>query len=367
VAQWIEHVATDHGVGGSNPSKPVLKNASDLFKVRRILFGATFRPGDRPLIPHSPWVQNFCGWMLMVINFLPPAVAQLTEADSIALAQAIAMAPIETPLSPAAIATSYVRQGTGGIPILLLHGFDSSVLEFRRLLPLLAQQQETWAVDLLGFGFTERRPDLPFNPTAIKTHLHAVWQTLIQRPVILVGASMGGAAAIDFALTYPEAVAQLVLIDSAGYAAGRPMGKFLVPPLGYLATTFLRQPRVRERVSRTAYCDPRFVTADAELCAALHLQSPNWSPALIAFTQSGGYTFLGPQRICQITQPTLILWGDRDRILGTADAEKFQAAIAGSTLIWVPDCGHVPHLEKPEITAQSIQEFRPAFPCHGCN
>ncbi len=293
----------------------------------------------------------------MVANFLPSAVAQLTEPTSIALAKAIAVAPIETSLSPTAIATSYVRQGSGGPPILLLHGFDSSVFEFRRLLPRLALHQETWAVDLLGFGFTERRRDLPFTPAAIKTHLHALWQTLIRQPVVLVGASMGGAAAIDFALTYPEAVAQLVLIDSAGYAAGPPMGKFLVPPLGYLATTFLSQPKVRERVSRQAYCDPGFVTADAECCAALHLQSPNWSPALIAFTQSGGYTFLGPQCIRQIVQPTLILWGDRDRILGTADAEKFQAAIADSTLVWIPDCGHVPHLEKPELTAQSIQTF----------
>jgi pimeloyl-ACP methyl ester carboxylesterase len=311
--------------------------------------------GARPL-PISPGARSFAV-RFMVANFLPAAVAQLTESTSIALAEAIAVEPIQTSLSSTAIATSYVRQGSGEPPILLLHGFDSSVFEFRRLLPLLAREQETWAVDLLGFGFTERRRELSFSPTAIKTHLHAVWQTLIQKPVVLVGASMGGAAAIDFALSYPEAVAQLVLIDSAGYAAGPPMGKFLVPPLGYLATTFLSRPKVRERVSRQAYCDPAFVTADAECCAALHLQSPNWSPALIAFTQSGGYTFLGPQRICQIAQPTLILWGDRDRILGTADAEKFEAAISNSSLVWIPGCGHVPHLEKPELTAQSIQEF----------
>jgi pimeloyl-ACP methyl ester carboxylesterase len=297
----------------------------------------------------------------MVAHFLPPAVSQLTEPTSVALAQAITQAEIVTPLQTAAIATSYVRQGSGSTPILLLHGFDSSVFEFRRLLPDLALHQETWAVDLLGFGFTERPPGLSFAPAAIKIHLHAVWQTLIQRPVILVGASMGGAAAMDFALTYPEAVAQLVLLDSAGYAAGPAMGRFLIPPLGYLATTFLRQPKVRQQVSRQAYYDSRFVTADAELCAALHLQSSQWSRALIAFTQSGGYTNLGPQRIRQITQPTLILWGDHDRILGTADAENIQQAIAHSTLIWIPHCGHVPHLEAPKITAQHIRDFQDNF------
>jgi pimeloyl-ACP methyl ester carboxylesterase len=292
----------------------------------------------------------------MFANFLPPQVAQLTEVTSIALAQQITAQAIATPLSADPIQTAYVHQGLGGIPILLLHGFDSSVLEFRRLLPLLAQSQAAWAVDLLGFGFTDRPIGVPFTPDAIKTHLYSVWKTLIGQPVILVGASMGGAAAIDFTLTHPEAVAKLVLIDSAGFAAGPAIGRFLIPPLGYLATEFLRQPKVRQQVSLNAYCDRSFVTLDATLCAALHLTHPRWSQALIAFTQSGGYNFLS-DKIANIDRSTLILWGDRDKILGTADAERFKEAIADSQLIWMENCGHVPHLEQPQLTAQHILEF----------
>lgn len=293
----------------------------------------------------------------MFANFLPTEVSQLTEVTSIALARQITRQAIATPLSPNPIATAYVHQGSGTPPIVLLHGFDSSVFEFRRLLPLLAHQRETWAIDLLGFGFTDRPVDVPFTPDAIKSHLYHVWETLIGQPVVLVGASMGGAAAIDFTLTHPKAVAQLVLIDSAGFASGSNLGRFLVPPLGYLATQFLRQPWVRQQVSLKAYYDRGFVTADAELCAALHLQHPRWSRALIAFTQSGGYQFWG-DKVAQIEQPTLILWGDRDEILGTADAEKFEQAIPNSQLIWLKNCGHVPHLEQPEITAQHILESR---------
>ena len=211
-------------------------------------------------------------------------------------------------------------------------------------------------MDLLGFGFSDRPLNTSFTPEAIKTHLFYFWKALIGRPVILVGASMGGAAAIDFALTHPEAVAKLVLLDSAGFAAGPAIGKFLIPPLGFLATEFLRQPKVRQQVSLKAYCDPSFVTADAELCAALHLKLPRWNAALIAFTKSGGYNFLS-DKISQISQPTLILWGDSDRILGTKDATRFEGAIAASQLIWIENCGHVPHLEKPQLTAQHILEF----------
>ncbi len=292
----------------------------------------------------------------MFPDFLPSTTTQLTEAASIALAKGIQRQLISTPLGDEAIATTYVQQGIGHPPILLLHGFDSSVLEFRRLQPLLANHCSTWAVDLLGFGFTDRPRNIPFTPEAIKTHLYHTWKTLIGEPVILVGASMGGAVAIDFALTYPQAVHHLVLIGSAGFAKGPDIGKFMIPPLGYLATEFLRRPGVRRNVSLQAYYDPNFVTPDAELCAALHLHHPRWNQTLIAFTKSGGYNFLA-NKIFQIKHPTLILWGDNDRILGTTDAKKFQRAIANSHLIWISQCGHVPHLEQPQTTAEVMLKF----------
>ena len=293
----------------------------------------------------------------MSISFLPSEITQLTESTSIALAKSIEQVPITTPINPQPIATTYVRQGNGGTPILLLHGFDSSVFEFRRLLPRLARENETWAVDLLGFGFTERLAGIPFSPSAIKTHLYYFWKTLIDRPVILVGASMGGAAAIDFTLTYPQSVEKLVLIDTAGYTAPPNIGKFMFPPVGYLATAFLSNPKIRQRISINAYYDKSFASLDAQLCAALHLKSQAWHQALIAFTKSGGYSSFG-DKLSQIKQSTLILWGEFDRILGINDAYKFKEAIAHSQLIWLKNCGHVPHLEQPQMSAKHILEFR---------
>ncbi|WP_338038210.1 alpha/beta hydrolase [Neosynechococcus sphagnicola] len=308
---------------------------------------------------HGSFLRSFAS---MPDSMAPLFSDQLTEPTSMALLAQIQWQPILTTLSTAAppitIATTYVHTlaNPHHPPLLLLHGFDSSVLEFRRLFPLLACEQETWALDLLGFGFTERPPSLSFNPEAIKAHLYGFWQALIQRPMTLVGASMGGAAAIDFALSYPQAVAKLVLIDSAGFTPGPVLGKFLVPPLGYLATEFLRHPRVRQGISASAYHDPSLASQDAQHCSALHLGQPGWRQALISFTQSGGYPSLQP-RLPQLQTPTLILWGQSDRILGTAVAQSFQGAIAGSQLVWIPDCGHLPHLEKPQFTAEQILAF----------
>lgn len=292
----------------------------------------------------------------MTVSVLPIAAATLSELTSIDLAARVQLAAVKTPLIETPIPTAYVAAGDAAStpPLLLIHGFDSSLFEFRRLLPLL--EPRAWAVDLLGFGFSDRALTPNLSPSAIKLHLHSFWQQQIGRPVMLVGASMGGAAAIDFALTYPEAVAGLVLIDAAGFAAGPAMGKLMVPPLDSWATAFLRNPRVRRSISRQAYFDKTLVTADAELCAALHLQCSGWQEALIAFTKSGGYNFL-TTKIPEIACPTLVIWGEQDKILGTKDARRFERAIPHSKLVWIPNCGHVPHLEKPQETAAAIAPF----------
>jgi pimeloyl-ACP methyl ester carboxylesterase len=130
----------------------------------------------------------------------------------------------------------------------------------------------------------------------------------------------------------------------------------MFPPLDRLATAFLSNPNVRKNISRNAYYNKNFATQDAQICASLHLQCDRWSEALIAFTKSGGYGYFG-DRLGEIKQPTLILWGENDRILGTKDAAKFEQKISNSKLVWISECGHVPHLEKAQNVAEEIFKF----------
>ena len=158
---------------------------------------------------------------------LPDAAVGLMEATSQAIAQNIQWANIELPTGT--VPTSYVCQGEG-VPILLLHGFDSSLFEFRRLVPELAKNARVWAMDLFGFGFCDRTATPEVNPALIKQHILAFCQQVIGQPVVLVGASMGGGAAIDFATSHSEMVNQLILIDAVGFAAGPAVGKFMFSP-----------------------------------------------------------------------------------------------------------------------------------------
>ena len=298
-------------------------------------------------------------------DFLPSSVVDIQDKNAIALIQQLQRRVVQVPFERGTtpIATAYVHHSSAqsafqpnAAPILLLPGFDSSLLEFRGLLPLLTTQHETWTVDLFGSGFTEYVPTLPVNPQTIRQHLFSVVETWIGQPVILVGASLGGAVAIDFALNYPNWVRSLVLIDSVGFSGSFPVGQFLPHPLIELGANWLH---FRKQAALTAalalpMIDPMLL--DALRCSLLHQEMPGWKGAIASFTQSGGYANLR-SRIAQVNHPTLILWGEADDVLGTDDATKFEQSISGSQLIWILKASHVPHYDQPQSVAAHLLTF----------
>lgn len=306
----------------------------------------------------------------MFADFLPFSVVEIQNLETIALLQKIQRHSVQVPFQQSAsfqqntteIATACVHYtpdspaSSGTIPMLLLPGFDSSLLEFRRLLPLLASRHETWAIDLFGSGFTESTSTLAVNPQTIRQHLLSVLESCINQPVILVGASLGGAVAIDFALHHSSWVRSLVLIDSVGFSGSFPIGPFLPHPLIELGTDWLY---FRKRAAlATALALPMIPPSliDALRCSLLHQEMPGWREAIASFTRSGGYANLS-NHIAQVAHPTLILWGEADDVLGTADANRFEQAISNSQLIWIGGAGHVPHFDQPQVVATHLLTF----------
>jgi hypothetical protein len=119
-----------------------------------------------------------------------------------------------------------------GPPLLLVHGFDSSCLEYRRVGPLLAAQGvNVYAVDILGWGFTQLEGVSTFGADAKVAALQSLITTLLggDRPFCVAGASLGGAAAIEVAATSPNCQG-LVLLDAQGFVDGiGPMAKMPTP------------------------------------------------------------------------------------------------------------------------------------------
>ena len=239
-----------------------------------------------------------------------------------------------------------------GPPLLLLHGFDSSFLEFRRLVPLLREQFQLFIPDLFGFGFSPRPPQANYGPEAVLLHLDALLEQLnADRPIGVIGASMGGAVAVELARRQPDAIGALLLLAPAGLT-GRPMP---VPPLlDRLGAWFLGRPGVRRGLCRQAFADPDGqVGPPEEQIASLHLQCPGWAEALAAFARSGGFAGCGAPLP---PQPLHVIWGADDRILRPPLKQ------AAETLLQHPAetfeaCGHLPHIDQPQRVADRCLEL----------
>ena len=237
-----------------------------------------------------------------------------------------------------------------GPPLLLLHGFDSSHLEFRRLAPLLAPQHQLFIPDLHGFGFCPRPEGARYSPAAVLEHLQRVLEAVLQRSgaaqVGLIGASMGGAAAMELARRRPEQVERLLLLAPAGLS-GQPMP---VPPLlDQLGARFLGLPAIRRGLCRTAFAQPDRDVGPAELeIASLHLRCPNWAGALATFARSGGFAGSGSPLP---PQPVEVIWGRDDRILSRPQKQAVQSLL-GERITELEGCGHLPHIDQPATVAR---------------
>ncbi|EED88029.1 hypothetical protein THAPSDRAFT_38512, partial [Thalassiosira pseudonana CCMP1335] len=246
------------------------------------------------------------------------------------------------------------------LPLLLVHGFDSSALEYRRLGPQLAKLGvDVYCVDLLGWGYTQLDDVNSFSAKAKVEALKGFWKTVGSNGEVVVGgASLGGAATIEFAAENFEGfVRGTVLIDAQGFVDGIGPMSFLPAPLARAGIKVLQSVPLRNSANQMSYHNPEtYATEDALKVGRLHCLREGWEDGMLSFMQSGG--FRPKEKVSQINVPSLVLWGRQDGILeGKEFAQKFIDTMPDAQLQWIEECGHVPHLEQPEVTASCILDF----------
>lgn len=239
---------------------------------------------------------------------------------------------------------AYERSGLGPAT-LLVHGFSLDLAMWREMAPHLAQERSVVAVDLRGFG----RSDPPAGPYTHMADLAALMDGLAIGQAALVGLSMGGGVALDFALAYPERVSALIAIDAT---------------LDGFRWTIDWDLRVRERTLDQI--------RQAWLASDL-LAWPQRDPTVAAWMaqQVGAYSgwhwrHRNPHlrssaptlaRLAEIQAPTLALVGEHDHPDFRAIAEMLARDIPRAQLEVLPGVGHLPPMEAPEATAKRLLEF----------
>lgn len=266
--------------------------------------------------------------------------------------------------------------GRGRRTVVLLHGFGDTHATWRKVVPELVRRHRVVALDLPGFGASRsiRGALLDGQVAAIEGVLDALG---VDGPVAIVGNSMGGAAALRFALAHPERTERVVAIAPAGLGVGVPIwwrmlsGQLLSLRLVLMALEVVPPPFV-ESVARQIFL--RLVVHDPARIDRATLRELGrryrtrrdvedlyqLGHRLVAELASG--TLL--ERAEALDVPLLVLWGRQDRMVPVEHGQSLAAAVARSRLEVLESCGHCPQIERPDLLLPLLESFLSPLAVH---
>jgi pimeloyl-ACP methyl ester carboxylesterase len=252
-----------------------------------------------------------------------------------------------------------------GPPVVFVHGLAGSWQNWLEQLPAFADHHRVIALDLPGFG----RSEMPAQRISISGYartLDALCDALDVEAAAFVGNSMGGFVGAELAIAFPERVERLTLVSAAGLtvehmrserglAALRRAENALAFYMGWIAShsdTVARRARLRRAVLALVAAHPDRLPAPLAAEQIRGSGKPGFVDAVDALT-----SYPIRHRIPEIACPTLIVWGDRDRVVPVRDAHEFERLIPNSRRVVLEDTGHVAMLERPARFNALLEEF----------
>lgn len=241
------------------------------------------------------------------------------------------------------------------VTLVLIHGFGGNKDTWNWVVPEWTDKYHVIAIDLPGHGESVSTKTLSYTMTEQAEKLHTFLEAKKIKQIYLFGHSMGGAIAVRYAVNHRENVNALILIDSMGMVQTKSDGIKLVEksdknPLYDVCT----QERLETLLNYSMYKPPYIpdIIKDAvleEKCARRALEKVMYEDM---------YKDVNVSDVAKnIDIPTLILWGEKDRMTHVDDAALLHRIIKGSHLVILKEIGHVPILEDPEQTADAVDKF----------
>ena len=258
-------------------------------------------------------------------------------------------------------------------PLLLVHGFGASTDHWRKNISELSQDFEVYAIDLLGFGRSQK-PAWQYSGNLWRDQLHDFITEKIQRPTVIAGNSLGGYSSLCVAADYPQSVAGVILLNSAGpFTDTNPLGAKKVNPIQKAIApalqTVLRQPwanqllftfvRQKSRIRSTlkkVYLDQSAVTD--QLVEDIYRPSCDQGAAQVfasVFSTPQGKKV--DELFGTMTCPLMTIWGEGDPWMNSrARSAKFREFYPSLTEHYI-NAGHCPHDESPQIVNKLIRDW----------
>jgi pimeloyl-ACP methyl ester carboxylesterase len=262
------------------------------------------------------------------------------------------------------INTRFWALGDEGSTVLLIHGIGGSLEDWMLNANALARHNRVFAVDLVGSGHSDK-PSVSYTFSYLAQFVNDFMEAENIDRACLIGHSLGGGVSLQFTIQFPDKVDKLVLVNSAG------LGKegsilFRLPTLPILGELLTRPSRKgTANLLKACVHDPAVVTDELiELAYSLAVL-PGAQNAFLSTVRSLG-NFRGIRKdvlrsiadnLSTITVPTLIFWGQQDRILPVAHAHVAENKIPDTQLHIFDPCGHCPQLERPEEFNSIVLKF----------
>ena len=262
--------------------------------------------------------------------------------------------------------TRYLRAGTMGPPLVLLHGVGDNAFDWQWVMPALASTHRVYALDLPGSGGSAK-PLTDYSPAFFTRFVAAFLDALSVDRATVMGNSLGGLVGLRLALAEPERVTALGLVSSGGL--GREVTYVLrsmaLPGYGKLAVAWgKKRPGAAQRaVGRAAQIFARPWDAPREWIKEQYrlARLPVFLEAQLATVRAQvglkGQREVLVDRLVQLERPTILVWGTRDRVLPYSQAKEAYSRLPEGYLELIPECGHLPQVEQPERFVSGLRRF----------
>jgi pimeloyl-ACP methyl ester carboxylesterase len=254
-------------------------------------------------------------------------------------------------------------------PLVLLHGFGASIGHWRHNLEVLGEHHTVYALDMLGFGASEKAP-VNYSIELWVEQVYAFWKAFIRQPVILIGNSNGSLISLAAAAAHPDMVQGIVMMSlpdpsleqEAIPAFLRPLviaiknivaSPLVLKPLFH----FVRRPSILRRWASIAYAHPEAITDELIDILAGPPQDRGSARAFSALFKAAIAVNFSPSVkavLPNLTIPMLLIWGQKDRFVPPILANRFAQYNEKLQILQLEDVGHCPHDECPEQVNQAI-------------
>lgn len=262
------------------------------------------------------------------------------------------------------IKVHYWDEGSGDVPIILVHGINSNVTFWQENVFALAKTHRVIAVDLIGFGDTDK-PQINYNVAMLAQFLYDFLQSLQLKRYYLIGHSLGSAVSLQFVILFPGLVEKLVLISPVGFTHKLPWVLRLVAlPFVDKLLLHINEKLIAKAIYLYVY-DKSCITEEFLQNNYRIAQLPGAQKVLVGLLRQNidihgikkNMVKTLTANLPKLTMPILVIWGKNDKLLLVENARAALQLMPQARLELFDRCGHVPQLEYSERFNQLVKDF----------